>query len=125
MLDAMESLLARWTGRTSWPTTTAKLENRLIQSSIGAGRGGLAACDFYSYEVDGQLFVSSVREIVGKGNVMGDVGNSIPIRYNPRKPSQSYYAPACQLASRLIVAAVVLCAAMAIAFCVYQNRPQG
>ncbi|MGA7157072.1 MAG: hypothetical protein WBY53_09510 [Acidobacteriaceae bacterium] len=116
MLNTLETLLARLTGRTNWPYATATFDEQL---KIGGGAptfvgSDVETSDIFTYEVDGKYFDSSVREVLGEQNVMGAAGNRVKIQYNPNNPKQCYYAPARPLASRAMFVVVLLVTALAI-----------
>jgi hypothetical protein len=120
MLDNLESSLARLTGRSTWPTTTATFDEQL---KTGGGAftpvgDDVETSDIFTYRVDGQYFDASVQEVLGEKDIMGHAGNKVQIRYNPKNPKQCYYAPARQLASRALVVGVLLLGALAILFTV-------
>ncbi len=121
MLDFLEPYLARWTGRTQWPTTHATLEEHLKipQGDLTNLVPNTETADIFSWEVDGKTYVADVIEVAGEKNIMGPVGHRILIQYNPRRPKQFYYAPACQLASRtvLITALTATVLAITVAIC--------
>jgi hypothetical protein len=124
MLDVLESLLARWTGRANWPTATAVFDE---QVKVGGGAPTLVGddvetSDIFTYEVKGKFFDSSVQEVLGKKDIMGRAGNKVTIRYNPENPKQCYYAPARQLASRALMAFVLFVCALAIVFAVHLHH---
>jgi hypothetical protein len=74
--------------------------------------------------VDGQPYISALQEIAGGANIMGSLGSKVLVHYNPKRPSQSYYAPACQLASRLLVGLAIVAAIAAIGVSVHIHKPQ-
>jgi hypothetical protein len=120
MLDALESFLARLTGRSNWPTTTATFDEQL---KVGGGAptiagGDVDTSDIFTYEVNGQFYDSSVREVLGEKNIMGRAGNTVTVQFNPANPKQAYYPPARQLASRAVLVTVLLVAALAIVLAV-------
>jgi hypothetical protein len=124
MLEFVEPYLARWTGRTDWPMATATLEERLKipQGELTSMVPNTETADIFSWEVDGKTYVADVIEVAGEKNVMGAVGHRIVIQYNPRRPRQFYYAPACQLASRAVLIAFLVAGALAIALAIYLHR---
>jgi hypothetical protein len=63
-----------------------------------------------------------VVEVAGEKNVMGAAGNTVLIHYNPQRPSQFYYGPACQLASRALLISVLTGGALAILLTIYMHR---
>ena len=121
MLDLLESYLARWTGRADWPATTATLDAQL---KVGGGAptfegSDVDTSDVFTYEVEGKFYDSSVQEVLGKQNIMGRIGDTVNIQYNPRHPKQCYYAPARQLASRVVLVTVVIATALPIMLTVH------
>lgn len=124
MLDFLEPYLARWTGRSTWPTVHATLEEHLSipQGELTSMVPNTETADIFSYEVNGKIYVADVAEVAGEKNIMGRVGNKVPIQYNPRHPKQWYYAPACRLASRAVLLATLLAGAAAIVLSIYFNR---
>ncbi len=123
MLDFVESLLARWTGRAKWPTTKATLESRLQMQgpSIATRTAGnpTDTADIFSYEVDGRVFVAAIHEIAGRKDISGSIGHTVRIRYNPNRPSQIYYAPARQLMGRAYVVVVLVAGVLAITLAIH------
>jgi hypothetical protein len=120
MLDSLEPYLARWTGRSNWPTVRATLEEHItIPQNDQIGTLNTETADLFSYEVDGKVHVADLLEVLGEKNIMGHVGNKVLIQYNPRRPGQWYYAPACQLASRAVLVLTLLGAALAILLAVH------
>jgi hypothetical protein len=118
MLDNVESYLAYWTGKTQWPYAQAILESRL---SIPTGDGEhrwASQYAIFTYAVDGKVYQASVREVAGLQERPWEVGSKVTIQYNPAHPSAFYYAPACRLANRLLIASVIgiggVCIALAI-----------
>jgi hypothetical protein len=124
MLDFLEPYLARWTGRTNWPTTEATLEEHLKipQGELTSMVPNTETADIFSWEVDSKVYVADVVEVAGEKNVMGAPGHRVLIQYNPRRPHQFYYAPACQLASRAVLVSVLLAIALAICLAIYLHR---
>ena len=121
MLDILESYLARWTGRANWPSTTATFDAQL---KVGGGAPTLDGADvdtsdLFTYQVGDKVFDSSVQEVLAEKNIMGSIGNTVQIQYNPKHPKQCYYAPARQLASRVIVVSVLIVTALAIMLAVH------
>jgi hypothetical protein len=121
MLDFLEPYLARWTGRSNWPTTHATLEEHLEipQGELTNLVPNTETTDIFSWNVDGKTYVADVIEVAGEKNVMGSVGNTVVIQYNPRRPRQFYYAPACQLASRAVLISVLTAGALAIILAIH------
>jgi len=121
MLDLIESYLARLTGRSTWPTAIATMDEQLkVPGGVITPRGeDIETSDIFTYEVDGQFFDRSVREVLGEKDIMGRAGNTVTIQYNPRRPKQFYYAPARQLASRAMFASVIVFGILAIAVEIY------
>jgi hypothetical protein len=124
MLDALESLLARWTGRAKWPSATAIFDEQL---KVGGGAPTLVGddvetSDIFTYEVHGKFFDASVQEVLGEKDIMGPIGNKVKIQYNPKNPKQCYYAPARQLASRAMLLFVLLITALAIVLAVHLHH---
>lgn len=124
MLEPLESLLGRWTGRANWPTTHATLEERLKipQGDLTSMVPNTETDDIFSWEVDGKSYVANIVEIAGEKNLMGPVGHRIALQYNPRRPSQFYYAPACQLSRRVIWIASLSIVVLAIILAIVFNR---
>ena len=125
-MNFLESYLARLTGRIAWPSVVATLESRLLlPSGFEGNRKGFSSSQYemVTYEIDGNVYVAAIREPIGYEEVAG-VGDTIEIQYNPQKPAQAYYAPACPLANKLVVGVALGVGALVIALAVsvFQRR---
>jgi hypothetical protein len=67
MLDWLESYLARQLGRAQWPTVKATVEPHLSIPNGTIRDRRLARYTVLIYEVEGQTYLASVREIYGRG----------------------------------------------------------
>ena len=127
MLDNLESYLASWTGRSEWPSTPAILESHPTGlSTDSSGRGYAPTFSIFTYEVGGEVYAAVVREVAGHQKRIVRLAKTVTIQYDPDNPKRFYYAPSCQLASRLILWVVVIATLVAIGLCVYfaqQPRP--
>lgn len=72
--------------------TTARVENRFIRHKSSAGRYGLSQKTeqyiTFSYKVESQT-LTQTQDVLGPEYDKLEVGNTIPIYYNPRNPQQS------------------------------------
>jgi hypothetical protein len=125
MMNAIEALLARLTGRSAWPTVAAVVDHlHPGVSTIGSvkvpGARGVDTTDIFRYEVDGTEYIRSIHEVVG--DIPLTNGEHIHIQYNPNRPSQSYYGPNRQLASRALVFAVIAGCVAIVVVSMYLRR---
>ena len=121
MTETLESLLAKLTGRSTWPSVKATVADHLLVRT-GAGMielepPGDVTTDIFQYEVNGTVYTRPIGEISGDTPLA--TGAHVHIQYNPNRPSQCYYAPNNQLAGRAIVCAVIVGATIAIALSVH------
>ena len=114
MLDNIESYLAAWTGKSKWPCADATFEKRLVVPAPDLEGDFASSFAILTYEVSGISYTASIRQTAGQQERPNSTGD-VEIRYKPDNPATYYYAPACQLASRLIVAVTLL----ATVLCVY------
>ena len=115
MLDNIESYLAAWTGKLDWPCTEAVFEKQAVIPAPDLEGDFASSFALFTYEVSGVAFTASIRQTAGKQERPNHVGDLVEIRYKPDHPATYYYAPACQLANRLVVAVVIVSAVL----CVY------
>ena len=123
MESSLETLLAKLTGRASWPTAKATVASHLLvasYTSVIPTPPEYETTDIFRYEVDGTEYIRPIHEVVG--DVPLTTGEHVLIQYNPKRPSQCYYAPNNQLASRATVAMVLLATAAIIAYFVYAHH---
>jgi hypothetical protein len=118
-------MLARWAGKSSWPSTEATREEllSLAPENISApsrtyGRRK-ASYLLLTYEVDGQVYPADVRCLDWHESFLDDPKGKLVIQYNPNHPSRYYFAPACVLTSRLIVALLIAVGAAAVALSIH------
>jgi hypothetical protein len=124
--DNIESVLARWAGKSSWPSTEATRESslRLPSEAVGTtytrhmGRP-VAAYLLLSYQVDGQIYVAHIRSMDWHERYLDDPDSALSIQYNPNHPGRYYFAPACILTSRLVIALTIAIAVAVIALSIY------
>jgi hypothetical protein len=114
MLDWLESYLARQTGREQWPSVKARVESHLSIPNGTIRDRRLARYTVLSYEVAGQTYLSSVRDIYGRGVQTPHKHRYVSVQYNPDRPNVYYFAPACKLAGRVVIFFTVFVGAMAI-----------
>jgi hypothetical protein len=126
MLNRLESYLAEWTGKASWPSTTAILESSLvIPSGIpprGEGSSFSSQYAVFTYEIGGTVYSAGIRAIAAHQEFLRDPGSTVLIHYNPARPDQFYYPPACRLAGRLVTAIVLGTGILAIALAIFLHR---
>jgi len=123
MGNALESFLARLTGRASWPSVHATVASHLLvrsDTSLIPTVPEDETTDIFRYEVDGTEYIRPIHEVVGDTPLA--TGDRVLIQYNPKRPSQCYYAPNNQLSSRALVATVVLATVAVITYFVVAHR---
>ena len=114
MLDWLEAWLAKWTGKSQWPSVRGRVESHLAIPDGQIRNPRSARYAILSYEVGGETYLASIREMWGQSARPAHKGGSVTIQYNLEKPSDYYFAPACKLAGRCVVGLVVLIGAIAI-----------
>jgi hypothetical protein len=124
MGNALETFLAKLTGRSSWPSVKATVASHLLVAANESQLPNIApedeTTDIFRYEVDGTEYIRPIHEVVGDTPLA--TGDRVLIQYNPKRPSQCYYAPNNQLAARATVALVLAATAALIAFFVHFHR---
>jgi hypothetical protein len=76
--------------------------------------------DIFSYTVDGTEYIRPIHEVVGDTPLA--TGEHVHIQYNPKRPSQCYYAPNNQLAARAVVFLVIAGCAAIVAVSIYMRH---
>jgi hypothetical protein len=119
MLEALESHLARWTGKDGWPLIATRTESRKALGRRNIPATASEQFTFLSYTVKGKTYTAAIRNTQGQGSGLSRKAEAVSLQYNPRIPEMYYYAPARKLASRFLILCVVLTAAVLIAFAVH------
>ncbi|MGC2638647.1 MAG: DUF3592 domain-containing protein [Acidobacteriaceae bacterium] len=102
----------RITRRDRWVPALATVDSREWTAKAGsddAGRWQVA----YTYQVDGERYVGRFVDFASGEEEYLRPGQSVAIRYNPRKPSQSYY-PERQTQTPFVVLCIVTGVILAI-----------
>lgn len=124
MTNMLEAFLARLTGRSSWPSVKAMVASHLMVPSqtnlIPNPRSEDETTDIFRYEVDGTEYIQPIHEVVGDTPLATD--EHVYIQYNPKRPSQCYYAPNNQLAARAVVFLVISSCAAIVAVSIYMHH---
>ena len=114
MLDWLESYIAKQTGREQWPSVKATVESHLSIPNGTIRDRRLARYTVLSYEVAGQTYLASVREIYGRSSQLPHKHGHVSIQYKPDRPDVYYFAPACKLAGRVLISFTVFVGVAAI-----------
>jgi hypothetical protein len=108
LFDRLELLLARVTGYAAWPSTEAVLESEInVNSSTAQARSQGARFAFWTYKVDGKTYTAVVRRFFPPPldylHLFGRKVIKSRIQYDPARPGNFYYAPACKLAHTVVM----------------------
>ena len=106
MLDGLESYLGRMLGRDKWPKAKGRVESQVAVPNGSARDPRTARFAILSYEVNGQSYLVSIREMFGQSARPTHTHGSVVIQYNPKNPGKCYFAPACRLAGSAVAVLV-------------------
>jgi hypothetical protein len=103
----------RITGRARWPTATATLSSREWTSKEPSDDSVGHWHIEYEYSVGSERYIGKFVDFASGDDEYLRLGSRFEVRYNPRKPAQSYY-PELQTQTYFLVVCVVMGALLAI-----------